>query len=85
MREDLLKNRKIPQKRNDFRMPSDGIVNKEHWFLNPTPMVLEGHIKIPEDDYAAALMGLGMFNYPDVKKFKLISGLPNFEKEYLKR
>jgi hypothetical protein len=85
MRESLLRGKKIPRTRNDFRVPQDGIINKEHWFLNPISMVLEGHIRIPEDDYAAALMGLGMFNYPDVEKLKLTIGLPDFEKEFFRR
>jgi hypothetical protein len=60
-------------------MPRDGFVNKEHWFLEPIQMTLEGYVRIPEDAYASALMGLGMFNYPDVDKLRLVPGLPQIE------
>jgi len=79
-REILLKEKNITRACNNFKLPPDGIINKEHWFLNQTQMKLEGHVMIPKDDYAAALMGLGMFNYPDIEKLKLIPGSISIEK-----
>jgi hypothetical protein len=75
-RQNLIDKKQIRKTSNNFCLPSDGFVNKEHWFLTPTLMTLEGHIRIPEEDYVAALIGLGMFNYPDPNKMKLIPGSP---------
>lgn len=76
MREALLRDRKITRACNDFNLPKDGFINKEHWFLKPTHMVLDGHVRIPEESYASALMGFGMFNYPNPEKLEMVPGLP---------
>jgi hypothetical protein len=78
-RQVLIAQKKIRKSSNDFQLPYDGFINKEHWFLTPTKMILEGHIRIPENDYVGALIGLGMFNYPDPEKMKLIPGIPVFQ------
>ena len=45
-RQGLIDQKKIRKTSNDFRLPSDGFVNKEHWYLTPTLMTLEGYIRI---------------------------------------
>ena len=69
---ELLKVKKIRKNYNDFRLPRDGIVNNELWFLDSTKMFFKGMIEIPEEEYAKMIMAMGFpSGDPDINKFKL--------------
>lgn len=74
--------KRVSGRSNDYRLPNDGIVNREHWYLKEVRMRLEGYVRIPEEMYAMALMGMGMFNDPDVDKLKIIEGEVNYDEFY---
>jgi hypothetical protein len=71
IRKKLLKEKKIRKNCNDYQMLEDGFINKEHWFIKPVKMKLEGVIELSKKDYAGMLMGFGFCNEPDVDKLKL--------------
>jgi len=73
MRKRLLKEKKIRKNCNNYQMLEDGFVNKEHWFITPTKMKLEGVAKLSKNQYAGILMGFGFTNEPDVNKIELTS------------
>ena len=70
-REKQLKNKQIRKNCNNFNLPPDGFVNKEHWFLSPTNMKLEGVVEIPKNDYLGMMMGFGFCNEPNIDKLKI--------------
>jgi hypothetical protein len=70
-RERLLASKAIRRNQNKFRLPPDGQINKEKWFIQPTKMKLEGMVVFPKEQRAMALMGMGMVNDPDISKFVL--------------
>jgi hypothetical protein len=68
----LIKEKKIKVNYNDFRLPPDGIVNKELWYTKEITMKCEGMIILPNDVYARILMSFGMpSGDPDVDELKL--------------
>lgn len=71
-RENLLKEKKIKTISNDFKLPRDGIVNKELWYLEPIEMAFEGMIVIPDEDYARMVMAMGFpSGDPNISNLKL--------------
>jgi len=70
-REKLLQSKAIRKNMNKFRLPPDGQINKERWYIDDTLMKFEGMVEFPKEMRCAALMGFGMLNDPDVNKMVL--------------
>ena len=71
VRKRLLKEKKIRKNCNDYQMLEDGFINKEHWFVKPTKMKLEGVAKLSKNQYAGMLMGFGFCNETNVNEIEL--------------
>ena len=71
-RQKLLDGKIIRKNQNKFRLPPDGQINKELWYTEPTPMMLEGMIEIPKEVRLRMLMGFGFMGEPDMGKLELI-------------
>ena len=71
-RERLLNEKKIRSTSNDFKLPRDGIVNKELWFTKAVKMKCEGMIILPNEMYGRMIMALGFSSGdPDVEKLQI--------------
>lgn len=84
-RENRIKNKQIRKNSNDFRLPPDGFINKEHWFLKPVTMKLEGVVKIPKKEYLSMLMDFGFSGEQDINKLKIVTYKEKTIAEMLKR
>lgn len=71
IRQKLLKEKKIRKNCNDYQLLEDGFVNKEHWFIKPVKMKLEGVVELSKDQYLSMLMGFGWTGEPDIDKLEL--------------
>lgn len=71
-REELLQCKKIRKNWNDFRLPRDGLYNKEHWFIEPIEMHFKGMIIIPKEMWVNMIIAMGFpSGDPDMDKLNL--------------